>query len=399
MRQVLILLGVLALGGGLFYLGYQPRQEKKASVQAATAEAGMVRVRVVNAQPAKNEDALELPGTLDSRKESPIFARAEGYIKTRLVGFGDRVRQGQLLVEIDSPEIERQFQLAQARLKQAEATVAQAEAQKQQATANLKIAEATNLRWKQLVKEGVISKQEGEEKLATQEARSADLVAADANITVIKESIRAQEAEVARLAEIRSFQRVVAPFDGVITARSCEVGNLITPGALAAGLQLFKIAQVSNLRVLIDLPEVYVPRVAVNQPAELRSQTFPGEVFNGFVSRISNELDRTSRTMTIEVLVEDKKDRLRPGMFTQVRLVGTRRTPALVVPGDAIVTRPDGSYLAIVRPGNKVKMQKVNLGRDFGAESEVLQGLEPGDNIILSPGDDVREGVSVQMVK
>lgn len=396
MRQVLVIVGVLAAGAGLFYMGYVPRQKQQQAVEASTREVGVLKVRAVRVKPGKQEEALELPGSFDSRKESPIYARAEGYIKSRFVGFGDAVKQGQVLVEIDSPEIERQYQTAKARLSQAEAALKQAEASKLQAIANREIAHTTEQRWKKLVSEGVISRQEGDEKVAQLAAREADVQAAEASINVARESIEAQKAELARLSEIRGFQKVTAPFDGVITARSCEVGNLITPGALAAGRELFKISQVNSLRVLIDVPEVYVPRLKVNQKSELRVQSYPAEVFDGFVSRISNEVDKASRTMTIEVLVEDPGKKLRPGMYTQVRLIGTRREAQLVVPGDALVTRPDGTYIAVVQRDKKVKFRKVRIGRDFGAESEVIEGLQEGELIVVSPSDDVRDGVSVE---
>jgi RND family efflux transporter MFP subunit len=399
MRQILVILGVMALGGGLFWLGYGPRLKREVTVRAATEGApAALKVRIDKVKAGKAEEDLELPGTLDSRKESPVYARAEGYIRARLVGFGDRVKAGQVLVEIDSPEIEREYQRAKAALSQARAALPQAEAALKQAVANRKIAAATYERWQRLVAEGVISKQEGEEREAALEARLADVAAAEAAMVVAREAIDVREAELKRVEETRAFQKVTAPFDGVITARSCEVGNLITPGALAAGRELFKISQISNIRVLIDVPEIYVPRVRAGQKAELRFQGYPGEAFPGAVSRISNEVDRESRTMTIEVLTEDPKDRLRPGMYAQVRLVGTRRDPAVVVPGDAIVTRQDGLYVAAVR-GGKVKFQKIAPGRDLGAEVEVLGGLKEGDAVVVSPSDEVREGVAVEGVR
>lgn len=401
MRSVLVILGIAVAAAGIFFLGYIPHMQRANAVEAATKEisGSAPRVLVTEVKRAKNEEVLELPGTLDSRRETPIYARAEGYIKKRYVGFGDLVKEGQVLVEIDAPEVERQYETAKAQLAQRRAALVQAEAAKAQALANRKIAEATNERWRQLVAQGVISKQDGDEKQAALEARVADVSAAEANIAAAKENITAAEAELNRLAEVKKFEKVVAPFDGVITARSCEVGNLITPSAIASGKELFAMAQVNNLRILLDLPEVYVPRVAVNQPAVLDVAPFPAEEFHGRVSRLSNSVKEGSQTMTIEILVDDKSNRLRPGMFTKVKLVGTRRLPPLEVPGDSLVSRNDGTYVALLLPNSKVHFQKVQLGRDFGGTTEILSGLREQDKVILSPNDDIREGVTVKPVR
>jgi RND family efflux transporter MFP subunit len=395
----LALLIGLVVFAGLFALGYFPRKHREGITLAAADQerTSLPVVTVARVERAKTNSVLQLPGNVQAIGETPVYARAEGYITKRHVDIGDRVTKGQVLVEIEAPEIEQQLRQAKARVAQTQASLKQAQANLMQSAANLKLAEQTVKRWSDLVKNGILSKQEGDEKQAILEARQADQHSAQANIGVAEENIRAAEAEVRRLEEVKGFEKVTAPFDGVITVRNCAVGNLITPSAIASGRELFRLADNSRLRVFVNVPEVFVPAIRVGQVAELSLQEYPGRVFRGSVARLANALDNTSRTMVTEIQVVNEKNALLPGMFAQVRMTNVRRDPPLVIPGDTLLGRTEGPMVAIVQAGDSVHFQKIEVGRDYGAQVEVLHGLNGSETLIVNPGDEIREGTKVRV--
>jgi RND family efflux transporter MFP subunit len=392
---VFLLLALLA--GAAFYLGYAPRQNRLQMIEAeakANAEERLpVTVAKVKTSPPLRE--LTLPGNVSAIGETPIYARAEGYIKTRKVDIGDYVRKGDLLVEIDSPELDQQVRNSHARLEQLRAAAGQVRAAIEQSKATAKLAQINFQRSQQLVAQGIFPKADLDEKTAVYEARRADVLAQEANLKAAEESIRAQSAEVSRLEELLSFKRVTAPWDGIITQRNCAVGNLITPGALAAGRDLFRLSDISRLRVFVNTPQSNLGDIRVNQKATVRVPEL-NRVFTGTVVRTSNALENQSRTMLTEVNVVNQNRELLPGMYVQVTLETSAARQALLVPGDTIVSRTEGLFVALVGKDNKIRFQKIQVGRDYGAEVEAIQGVSEGDSLVVNPSDEVKNGVTVK---
>jgi RND family efflux transporter MFP subunit len=313
------------------------------------------------------------------------------------VDIGDRVRAGQLLAEIESPEVDQEYGQAQAALAQARAALGQKRAALAQATANMKLAEATNARWKRLVTKGVLSRQEGDEKETIYAARQADVEAARADIAAAEANIGSHEANVRRLQELRGFQKLTAPFEGVVTARNGDTGDLITAGSGSSVREIYKLAQLGTLRIFINVPQPQVPSVKPGQPARVTVQEYPGRVFAGKVERTSNALDPNSRTLLTEVQVANPDRSLLPGMYAQVEFVAAIAHPGYLVPATVLVVRGDGSHtVATVGPDNKAHYRKLTLGRDFGADTEVLAGLEGEERMIVNPADDLAEGAPVR---
>lgn len=399
-RQILFLLAVAAGIAGLFYVGWIPRQRQLAAVVAESRadQKELPLVTVTDVRLTEKPADLLLPATVAAIGETPVYARAEGYIIKRYVDIGDYVKAGQVLVEIDSPEQDQQLRSSRARLAQLRASLAQAQAAQQVSQANLKLASVTVARMKQLVAEGVMSKQAGDESQAQFEARQADLGVQQANINAARESIRAQEAEVARIEELNKFKQVTAPFEGLITVRNCAVGNLITPAALQAGRELFRLSDISTLRVYVNTPQANVADIFVGQPALVKIQENPSASFAGKVVRTANALDPNTRTLLTEVNVRNQGRTLLPGMYAQAQLEGRTIKRTILIPGDTLVTRAKGAQVAIVRNG-RVKYQRVEVGRDYGLELEVTGGLEGGETLVVNPSDDVREGAAVRTVK
>jgi RND family efflux transporter MFP subunit len=392
----LILLLVLGFGG-LYMAGTLPRQQQQASlIQEARRETSEAEaVTAARIEPASGGSTLLLSANVAAIGETPIYARAEGYIRTRKVDIGDYVQKDQLLVEIDTPELDQQLQTAKARLAQIQSNLAQSKAALVQAEAQRKLAELNLGRARQLVAEGVAPRQEGDERQAQFDVRSADTLAARANITASEEAVKAQQAEVARLTELQQFKQVRAPWEGIITQRNCAVGNLITPAALAAGRDLFRLSDVRRLRIFANVPQANARDISVGQPVTV---TIPDQnrTFQGRVSRTSNAFENQTRTLLTEVDVANDGRTLLPGMYVQASFPLNSSRGALVVPGEAIVSRSDGSWCAFILPGNKVQFRKVTTGRDYGPKVEILSGAKDGDSVVLSPSDEIRDGLLVK---
>lgn len=394
-KPILFALALAMALAGLFLAGYLPRQKRTAGLNAEAKEEReslpIVSVVQVKRSPAASE--LLLPGNIEPITEASILARAEGYLRRRYVDIGDRVKAGQLLAELDAPELEQQVSQARANVSQTKAALAQVEAGLTQIQANLKLAEVTAERWNTLVSRGVFSKQEGDEKRTVLEARRADVQAQQANVNAARENVRASEANLERLLELQGYTKVKAPFTGVVTARSVDVGALISNGG---NRELFRMAQTGQLRIRIAVPQANAPSVRVGETAELLVQEFPRRKFIGHITRTANSLDQNTRTLPVEVQLANPENALLPGMYAQVRLVMARVEPPLLIPGDALVVRSDGPQVAIVQPGQKAHYQKVEVGRDYGPETEIVSGLKGGEMVIVNPTDDVREGARVE---
>ncbi len=395
--SILLLLGLLA--GAVFYVGWAPRNARIEMIEAEAKSNAEERLAVTTTRVKLSKPVREivLPGNVGAIGETPIYARAEGYIVTRKVDIGDVVKKGDLLVEIDSPELDQQLRTAKARLEQLRATAMQVKAAIDQAKATAKLAEVNFGRSKELVGSGIVAKADLDEKTAVFDSRKADVKAQEANLQAADEAIRAQTAEVARVTQLFDFKRVTAPWDGIITQRNCAIGNLITPSAIAAGRDLFRLSDMSKLRVFVNVPQSNIGDIKVGQKAVVKVPELRASL-TGSVIRTSNALENQSRTLLAEVNVVNPGRTMLPGMYTQVAIETSSARQLILVPGDTIVTRAEGIFVAVVGPGNKIQFRKIEVGRDFGTEVEAVSGLSDGDQVVVNPSDDVKNGVAVKPI-
>ena len=388
-----LLFGLLVLGVVAFLAGYLPLQRREATLRAEAdaQQKGLPRVAVMVVGRATGQNVLKLPGTMQAVTEAPILARADGYLKRRLADIGDRVTAGQILAEIDAPELDQQMHQAEAAIEQAQASIEQAQAALAQGKANRELARITADRMKQLVEKGISPQQEGDQYQAQLAAQDANVQALEKAIVAQRSNLAAVKANLARLQEVQGYRVVKAPFDGVITVRNVDVGALVSTGTTL----LYRIAQTGTLRTYVNVPQSSVNAVRVGQPASVTVSHLPGRTFRGTIARTANALDPASRTMLVEVDVPNADGALFPGVYADVDLSGARPNQPLVVPAAAILFRSDGAQLAVVQPDQTVHLQKITVGRDYGDRVEILQGVSEGTTIIAVPGDAAREGAKV----
>jgi RND family efflux transporter MFP subunit len=396
--KTLLTLAVLTIGllvAG-FFLGYLPRQRREA-VLAAESKAEVQSLPVVNVQVVErsaSRSSLVLPGNIQAVTEAPVLARATGYIRKRNVDIGDRVAAGQVLAEIEAPELMQQIKQAQATIDQANQTVQQAEAALQQGRANMNLARVTRDRYQTLYEQKVVSRQDIDNYSAQYEAQQANVQALEKAIGAARSNAAAAEANLARLNDLVGYQMVRAPFAGVITLRNVDSGVLVNEGSTL----LFRIAQTDRLRTYVNVPQADADSVRVGQQATLVIPDLPGRKFTGTVTRTANALDPSTRTLLAEVQVANAGRVLLPGMYTQVDLAVPRKDPPLVIPADTLVVRSDGPQVAVIGADGGVHYTRVQLGRDMGDRLEVLGGVEEGQQLAVNPSDVVREGVKVKAV-
>ncbi|HYZ85014.1 MAG TPA: efflux RND transporter periplasmic adaptor subunit [Bryobacteraceae bacterium] len=411
----------------LLAVGVLPKlnRNQRASSIAKAAEGDLPVVNVVRAESAPPTTDLVLPGNTEALTQARIFARASGYVRSRSVDIGTLVKSGQVLAVIESPEVDQELAQARANLEQARANVEQQRANLEQthaaalqaqsnvevAKANEEIAQTTHQRWDRLVTKGVLARQSGDERRTTFLARKAETAAAEAafrtaqanvssqqaNVRAAEAAVNAQSANVRRLERLQAFEYVRAPFDGVITERNVEQGDLIQP-ASGEVRNLFSIAQAKTLRIQVDVPQSYAVELQPGQPAEITVRERPGRKFAGTVARTANALNNNSRTLRVEVQVDNKAGELLPGMYSQVRFSLSRSRPTVLIRADALVANSGGTRVARVTNG-KVQFVQVLLGRDLGTQLEVLSGLNGGDVVISSPPDTLVDGQQVQVAK
>lgn len=389
---LLAALGVLVA----FFVGYIPHHQRELAVTAESdaQNAALPDVSVVSVKKAAAVGQLALPGNIQAVTEAPILARAEGYIKRRLVDIGDRVSAGQLLAEIEAPDLDQQVRQAQAAVAQAEADLQRARAALDQGQANESIARVTASRWENLVKRGAVSRQENDQYQAQFQAQAANVQALNRAVEASKASLAAAQANVGRLSEMQGYLKVRAPFAGVVTLRNVDVGALVNNGSTL----LFRIAQTNLLRTYVNVPQASAPDIHTGLTAVLDTPELPERKFNGTVTRTSNALDPASRTLLVEVQVPNPEGKLLPGMYVDVDFHLPRKDPPLLLPSDTLLVRPEGTLVAVVRPGNTVHFQAVVVGRDNGSQIEILSGLNQGDLVAASPNDAVQEGAKVHPV-
>jgi RND family efflux transporter MFP subunit len=389
--------GIAVLLLVLLAIGYFPRRlrEKELAKGVADKKQSLPEVSVLRVKVAPAHSDLLLPGNITPLTEAVLSARADGYLRRRYVDIGDHVRTGQVLAEIEAPELDQQVQQARASVSQTQAAFSHTQHALTQASANLHLSEVTVQRWKTLVDRGVVSRQEFDQKQADYEAQQASVESARADVRAAEENVRASEANLKRLQNLQSYERVTAPFTGIITARNVDVGSLISSNG---NTPLFRMAQIDVLRIMIDVPEQSSPYIRVGEPAQVTLQEFAGRKFAGRVSRTANALDANTRTLPTEVQVPNPEHVLLPNMYAQVTLTGARSERAILIGGDALVVRPNGTQVAMLKEGNRVHFQPVQVGRDYGPEIEIRQGLSGGEYVIVNPTDDVREDAEVKPV-
>ena len=367
-RSGLIVLGATALVVAIVVVfGIHSRVAAETRLQQATFQAAIPSVNIVHPQPGDHAQELVLPGNTQAFIDSPIYARTNGYLKQWYVDIGARVSKGQLLAEIETPELDQQLRQARAELATAEA--------------NVNLSQITAARDESLLKTHSVSTQERDNAVNGYAANQA--------------TVQSNQANVARLEQLQSFEKVYAPFDGIITARDTDVGALIDAGANAPR-ELFHIASINRLRVYVAVPEVYSLAARSGAPADLTLDEFPGETFHGTLVRNSDSIDLASRTLLVEVDVDNAGGRLKPGAYVQVHLKMPEGTRSLVVPANALLFRREGLQVGVVRDG-KVELVRVTPGHDYGDSMQILSGLQPTDDVILSPSDSLTSGSPVEI--
>ncbi len=396
---ILLFLAGAALAGGIVYeLGQRKTHDK---ALAATVAEDATRAPVVNValtRLAPSQSTIELPCQTVAMVETPIYARADGYIRQRPVDIGNRVKKGQLLFEIESPELDQQIEQAKATLAQSKAALQQLRAALVAAQSNEKLAEVTAQRWQKLTDQGVFAKQDYDEKAAALELAKANVASAQENIRAAESTISSNEASLKRLVELKGFDKLVAPFDGVVTFRSLnsDLGTLITSGNTASSRELMRVAQIDVLRVFVSVPQSYAPMIHDGLAAELRVDELPGRVFHTKVGGITHSVDSNSRTMLAVLLVKNENEALLPGMYAKAKFALPHSVKVVMLPADALTLPAEGPRVAVVGPGNRIHFKEVTLGRDLGSEVEILSGLSEGETVVLNPTDAVREGAVIE---
>jgi RND family efflux transporter MFP subunit len=364
-RYALILLVVVI---ALAIWGEVSRVMARASLSKETAEAALPTVVTVNAQSSSLGEELVLPGAVQAYIEAPIYARTNGYLKKWYTDIGTPVTKGQLLAEIESPEIDQQLTQAQADL----AT----------ARANENLSASTNERWKGLLATESVSKQDADEKAGDFSAKKAAADSAAANV--------------ARLRDLESFKRVIAPFDGVITVRNTDIGALINAGQ-SAGSELFRIAETRKLRIFVRVPETYAASTKPGLEAELHFSEYPSKVFAAKTVRTSSSLDAVLRTLQVELELDNANGALFPGAYAEVHFKLAANAESLRLPANTVLFRAAGLQVATVDAEKRIKLKSIVQGRDFGNTIEVLSGLEASENVVLNPPDSIADGVTVRI--
>jgi RND family efflux transporter MFP subunit len=334
-------------------------------------------VRVATVRASDPTIVVSRPATTSAFASATIFARASGYIETRKVDIGDRVKAGDLLALITAPELDHQ-------IAQAEATLGQNQAAQQQAQANRDLASVTNARDSDLVKKGWVTPQQGDTDRLT-------LAAQEAAVAVAQSNVAAQEAQIKVLKQQKVYQSVVAPFDGVITQRTIDTGSLVQAGSTL----MFTLMQSDIIRAQVYVPQDAAFGVGPGVDAVVRVPEMPDRTFTGKVTRIADAIEPGTRTLLTEIDVPNPDDLLRPGMYCTIELHIPRKTPSLVVPADAIVFNSGGQQVAVVENGI-AHFHKVTVARDLGTEVEVRDGVQPGDQVILRPMVNLADGSKVE---
>ena len=388
---------VVLFAGAVVIWGINTRIQIAAAVKRETLDLAIPTVAVIHPKLGALKDEIVLPGNIQAYTDSPIYARASGYLKNWLADIGTRVKAGQLLAEIEAPELDQQVTQAKANVQQAQAALDQTLAAYEQGKANEQLARITAQRWSNLVTKGAVSKQENDQYQAQYQAQIANVQALQQSIAAARSNIVSAQANLARLEELQGFKLVKAPFAGVITARNTDVGALINAGNGGPAQELFHIAATSRLRVFVSVPQVNSRTALPGVSAELTLAEFPGRRFPGKLARTTNAIDPSTRTLLSEVDVDNSSGALLPGAYAQVHLKLPAATPSLILPVNALLFRSEGLQVGVVGDDGKVTLVGVVLGKDYGAEVEIVSGLNQTDAVVLNPPDSLTSGTVVRV--
>jgi multidrug efflux pump subunit AcrA (membrane-fusion protein) len=434
-RKLLALVVILGAAAAVYLLGYLPKERttKRLDAAAAVRRTTPALVNAAVVKRAAPSTQLMLPGNITPITEAYIYARAAGYLKTRYVDIGDRVQTGQKLADIEAPDLDQQVSQGRAALAQAQGQLGQAQATLEQLIATRDLAEITWQRYKVLTADGAVSRQDGDNQSTAAKTAAASVVAQQKTVRAMEEFVNASQATLDRLLALQGYERIAAPFSGVITARNVDVGALISatgsslgpirsntaaPSDVPSGGEMFRLAEIGKLRILIAVPQTNAPGVRVGQAATVTVQQIPNLSFPGKVTRTSDSLDAQSRTLLTEVDVDNPKGVLLPGMYALVSFITDRIDPPFMVPDAALVVRSSGTVVAVLQPltsddqqkartegidpstltrVRRVHFQPVEPGRDFGLELEITNGLKVGEEVAIDPSDAVQEGAFIQI--
>lgn len=370
--------------GGAFLAGWLPRRQARAALEQGTevAEGAKLRVEIVVPQVGSSDRALTLPGSVQALQETVVYARADGYVRKWHADIGDKVTEGQLLAELDTPELDQQLAQARAQVAQAQAAIVQAQANRDFSKMNLS-------RYDTLTKQGLSAP-------ADLDQRKAQADVDEANVRVAQASAAAAEANVRRLVQLKGFARVTAPFAGTVTVRTVEIGTLVTAGQATP---LFRIAAMDPARVFVQVPQDVAPGVRAGVPAKVTVREYPGRVFQGTVTRAAEALDPGSRTMNTEVRVPNGDGAMIAGMYAEVALTLPRSHRVLVIPGTAVMADAHGQRVAIVGPDDTLHLVPVVIERDNGATVDVASGIAEGARVVKLASTEMVEGRAVVVAK
>jgi RND family efflux transporter MFP subunit len=336
-----------------------------------TERAAMPSVTTLVLKPTRTEGELILPGSTEAFVDAPIYARTNGYLRKWYVDIGGHAQKGQLLAEIETPELDRQVEQARAEL--------------QTADENEKLAQTTADRWRKLLRDDAVSQQETDQYVSDLQAKKSTLNSANANLQ--------------RLIQLQSFEKIYAPFSGVITARNTDIGALIDAGSGSAPKELFHISDVSRLRIYVSVPESDLASARDGSAVDLTLDEYPGKTYRGKVARSSDAIDPSSRTMRVEIDLNNSEDEVKVGAYVRAHFraaSGTRaQSSQLTVPANALLFRAEGLRVALFENG-RAKLVPISVGRDYGSALEVLSGLKVGDKIILNPSDSLTDNMPVK---
>jgi RND family efflux transporter MFP subunit len=383
----------------LVAIGAVPRVISHREALAATLEAPVTHpvVSVIHAVHGEPSSQLELPGNIEPLYSADLFARVDGYVDRRNVDIGAKVRTGEVLAVISSPEIDQQLSEARATLAQSQAGLLQTRAALEQAKANAELTRLTKDRDIPLGEEHAISQQIVDGAVQSHNARIADVSAAEANIATAQATIAASQANVARLERMQDFERIVAPFDGVITQRNVERGDLVNAATATPGKPLFSIAQSDTLRVYVDVPQSEAIDIHDGQKANIDLTERLGRTYTGTITRNASALNDAARTMRTEVQVDNRDGSLLPGMYAQVHFTLPQQHTSLIIPTSSLVIDHVGMHVVIVDASQRAHFIPVTIGKDLGKEVEVLAGLRGDESLVASPSDLLSEGQHVEL--
>ena len=369
LKIVIAIMALLAVGAGVFFVTIYPRIQNNHELKIAAAAAGKRTVTVVEPTQTSNAPDLVLPGNMQANQQTAIYARVDGYIARWYVDIGAHVEQGQVLADIDAPQIDANLRMAQAQLELAEA--------------NLKLAQTNSVRSQQLFQNHVNSQQELDTVLATEQVQQATRDNAAAALMSAQDN--------------KGFEQIRAPFAGTITARYIDVGSLVTSGSVTTVHTLFDLVQSDPIRVLVHVPQADISSVKPGTPATITVDEYPNETFAGKIARDAGAFDPASRTLLLEIDVPNPDGRLYAGMYAHARFSLPSPTTALLIPDNAILIDARGSRVVVVDSSDKIQIRSVQLGRDFGTKTEILSGLDVRDRVVQNPTDDLHEGMPVSV--